>query len=276
MNYLGTVPAFTIPSVPSFPLAIADGGTGSTSTALATKLLGTLLNEVVSTSALFTINSSHLGKLIDCTSGTFTVSLPPAANVFNGFTVAVRNSGVGGITVDPDGAELIDGLSTVVLSSTESCLIVCNGTSWKTIGRSGGSSPPGTVSYYAAAATPPSGWLFADGAAVSRAAYAALFSTISTVFGVGDGLTTFNLPDLRGYFIRGTGTNVDGTASAAFGTKQADALKSHTHTVPIAATEGSGGMSMVNSVGMDTTASGATGGAETRPKNIALQTIIKF
>jgi microcystin-dependent protein len=117
--------------------------------------------------------------------------------------------------------------------------------------------------------------LFADGAAVSRAAYAALFFTISTVFGVGDNLTTFNLPDLRGYFIRGTGTNVDGTVSAAFGTKQADAFKSHTHTVPIEA-GGPGGMSMVPAGGGSTIASGGTGSTETRPKNIALQTIIKF
>jgi|14BtaG_2_1085337.scaffolds.fasta_scaffold80037_2 phage-related tail fiber protein len=46
----------------------------------------------------------------------------------------------------------------------------------------------------AAFATPPSGYLLADGSEVSRAGYAALFAAIGTVFGVGDGSTTFDLP----------------------------------------------------------------------------------
>lgn len=44
----------------------------------------------------------------------------------------------------------------------------------------------------------PSGWLICDGLAVSRATYAGLFAAISTVFGAGDGSTTFNVPDMRG------------------------------------------------------------------------------
>lgn len=44
----------------------------------------------------------------------------------------------------------------------------------------------------------PSGWLFCAGQAVDRTTYAGLFSAISTTYGVGDGSTTFNLPDLRG------------------------------------------------------------------------------
>lgn len=59
------------------------------------------------------------------------------------------------------------------------------------------SAPPGVISMYAAAAAP-TGWLLCDGSAVSRAANAALFSAISTTYGVGDGSTTFNLPNLQG------------------------------------------------------------------------------
>ncbi len=58
-------------------------------------------------------------------------------------------------------------------------------------------SPSGTMAPFAGAAAP-SGWLFAYGQAVSRATYSALFTAISTAFGVGDGSTTFNLPDMRG------------------------------------------------------------------------------
>jgi hypothetical protein len=64
------------------------------------------------------------------------------------------------------------------------------------------STPTGSVIWYAANAAP-TGYLEADGAAVSRTTYAALFTAIGTTFGAGDGSTTFNLPDLRGEFIRG-------------------------------------------------------------------------
>jgi len=89
--------------------------------------------------------------------------------------------------------------------------------------------PPGAIMPFAMNYAP-SGWLAADGAAVSRTTYATLFAAIGTYYGVGNGSTTFNLPDLRGYFVRGSGTNADGTASGAFGLKQADGFKSHTHT----------------------------------------------
>lgn len=68
----------------------------------------------------------------------------------------------------------------------------------------------GSVNYFAMA-TPPDGWLKAEGQAVSRATYADLFAAIGVSFGVGDGSTTFNLPDMRGEFIRGVdgGRGVD-------------------------------------------------------------------
>lgn len=73
--------------------------------------------------------------------------------------------------------------------------------------------------------TPPTGWLKANGAAVSRTTYAALFAAIGTTFGAGDGRTTFNLPDLRGEFIRGLddGRNVDN--GRVFGSAQGDAIR---------------------------------------------------
>ncbi|WP_338108407.1 phage tail protein [Aggregatibacter segnis] len=68
----------------------------------------------------------------------------------------------------------------------------------------------GEVAFFARA-NPPTGWLKANGAAVSRTAYAELFASIGTTFGAGDGKTTFNLPDMRGEFIRGLddGRNAD-------------------------------------------------------------------
>ncbi len=63
-------------------------------------------------------------------------------------------------------------------------------------------APPGEVAYFAMSSAP-SGWLKANGAAISRTTYSALFAAIGTTFGAGDGSTTFNVPDLRGEFIRG-------------------------------------------------------------------------
>ncbi len=76
---------------------------------------------------------------------------------------------------------------------------------------------------------PPAGFLACNGAAVSRTAYARLFSRISTTFGVGDGSTTFNLPDLRGEFIRGwdSGRGVD-TSSIALACDTTNASNSVT------------------------------------------------
>ncbi|WP_287955315.1 phage tail protein [Snodgrassella sp.] len=61
--------------------------------------------------------------------------------------------------------------------------------------------PAGAVQFFAIS-TAPTGWLKANGAEISRITYANLFAAIGTTFGAGDGKTTFNLPDLRGEFIR--------------------------------------------------------------------------
>jgi microcystin-dependent protein len=67
----------------------------------------------------------------------------------------------------------------------------------------------------------PTGFLACDGAAVSRTTYATLFAAVATVWGVGDGSSTFNVPDLRGSFVRGTGSH--GTSNMAKGTDFAGA-----------------------------------------------------
>ena len=71
--------------------------------------------------------------------------------------------------------------------------------------------------------TPPAHTLACNGAAISRTAYAELFAVIGTTAGAGNGSTTFNVPDLRGMFIRGTGGN-----AAALGERQGDAIRNMT------------------------------------------------
>lgn len=62
--------------------------------------------------------------------------------------------------------------------------------------------PSGVTVPFAGTAVP-SGWLYCDGSAISRTVYAALFAAIGTLHGNGDGSSTFNIPDLKGRFIRG-------------------------------------------------------------------------
>lgn len=72
-------------------------------------------------------------------------------------------------------------------------------------------TPSGVIVPFAGS-NAPSGWLLCAGQAVSRTQYASLFLTISTTYGVGDGSTTFNLPDLRGRTIAGV-DNMGGSAA---------------------------------------------------------------
>ena len=131
-----------------------------------------------------------------------------------------------------------------------------------------------------ASATTPSGFLPTNGAPVSRITYSALFGQIGVYFGSGDGSTTFNLPDTRGEFLRGWDNARGVDVNRPFGTWQADAFKSHTHPTVTALTPGSG-VPWYTWTGTNTnyqysSVSGATGGTETRPRNLAVNYYIKY
>lgn len=152
-------------------------------------------------------------------------------------------------------------------------------------------APPGAVMVFARN-TAPAGWLKANGAAVSRTTYAALFAAIGTTFGLGDGSSTFNLPDLRGEFIRAwdDGRGVD--TGRAFASLQQDAFQGHFHAPKSPQTTFWGndastgaGMPTGGAFPVETTtgppvSDGANGtprtAAETRPRNVALLACIKF
>ena len=90
--------------------------------------------------------------------------------------------------------------------------------------------PSGSV-FCMAVATVPSGYLECNGAAVSRSTYAVLFAVIGTAYGAGNGSSTFNLPDLRGEFVRGfdNGRGVDSGRSIA--SSQSSQFGQHNHNV---------------------------------------------
>ena len=105
---------------------------------------------------------------------------------------------------------------------------IWNGVAWAAkVDYSG--APPGVVEFFAMNAAPV-GWLKANGALVNRVTYASLFAATGTLFGVGDGSTTFALPDLRGEFLRAWDDSRGIDAARAFGSAQADLTETHTHT----------------------------------------------
>lgn len=167
----------------------------------------------------------------------------------------------------------------------------------------GAQLPAGAVMHFAMLSAP-TGWLKANGATVSRTTYADLFAAIGTLFGAGDGSTTFKLPDLRGEFVRSWDDSRSVDAGRTLGSAQAAAMLDHTHSGTTSsdgshthALTGVTGAGATVGIAIDTRAPisaaayiasagahthtittgnpSAGGGAETRPRNIALLACIK-
>lgn len=86
---------------------------------------------VLAKTALYTLAVRDFGKLIDATSGTWTLTLMAAATATDGFWFECRNSGTGVITIDGDSSETIDGLTTIEVHPGEFVRLQCNGTLWR-------------------------------------------------------------------------------------------------------------------------------------------------
>ena len=95
------------------------------------------------------------------------------------------------------------------------------------------SEPAGIVMPFAGS-TAPQGYLLCDGSAVSRTDYADLFTAIGTVYGAGDGVSTFNLPDLSGRVVLGVSQShaLGTTGGEATHTLTEQELPAHSHVVP--------------------------------------------
>lgn len=133
----------------------------------------------------------------------------------------------------------------------------------------------GEVKYHASS-TVPVGHIECNGAAISRTTYAGLFDAIGITFGAGDGTTTFNIPDDRGYFRRGWDHSAGVDPGRAFGSTQSDDIKAHVHSGGFAIggyTSGSGVGTQSPGLAANT---GSTGGGETRPINRAYLAIIRY
>ena len=152
--------------------------------------------------------------------------------------------------------------------------------------------PAGLIGYFVGTAAP-AGWVKANGTLLSRTTFADLFAHANGTglvseadwtnnnfgrYSVGDGSTTFRVPDLRGEFVRSWDDARGVDSGRAIGTWQGDELRSHTHTIAAPAGSGiaAGGTSSLSGAGTQNITSSAAGGAETRPRNLALLACIKF
>jgi len=190
--------------------------------------------------------------------------------------------------------EAADNISIVADSSD--MVINVGGVERARIPQSVGLLPTGMITAFSGM-TDVAEWLICDGREVDRTTYSRLFATVGTVYGEGNSTTTFNIPDLRGRFLRGandagtaegasgndpdaagrTAMNVGGAVGDLVGSVQNDEVASHTHGYSAGTAAGSNlgpGTTLVANYSGKTTAS--TGGNETRPKNAYVNYIIKI
>lgn len=186
-------------------------------------------------------------------------------------------------------------LGLIIFNTDRRCLEFYAGTEWAS------ATLAGTIRAFAGNQTP-EGWLVCDGTAVSRAAYTDLFAALGTLWGDGDGSTTFQLPDLRGRFLRGldsgagndpdasSRTDADGvnTQGDVVGSYQEDAFQGHWHNILaglsggnyVSKSNGGTGSGSSFNAGRDPISDGTNGdpriSSETRPKNVYVNYIIKY
>jgi microcystin-dependent protein len=285
-------------------LPISQGGTGQTTAAAAANALlppqSGLAGDFLTTDGL-----GGLSWVPNANGSVTSITLNPATT---GLTVngspagaTITTSGtftLGGVLVPANGGTGVTSLGTGVQAAIQNPVDQPGGLlTYSAI------TPPGAVLFFAAPIVP-TGWLEADGAAVSRTTYAALFGVIGVLYGSGDGSTTFNVPDLRGYFIRGWADGGPIDAGRGFGTTQAQQVgpitvtdPGHKHTMNPAGggngvvgwtTPGGAGQgwasgnygaptAFVPQTEIATTGITISGtGTETRPVNIAMLACIKY
>jgi microcystin-dependent protein len=222
------------------------------------------------------------------------VSFIVGAGLTNTNATTVAPGGGSGISILKDsasgptsliGGELVAGnVVTIIYDAGRGAFHLVQNTNYALLGRM----------YECSYTTPDPGHMMCDGSAISRTAYAPLFAKIGTTWGTGDGSTTFNIPDKRGYFSRGWDDGAGIDPGRAFASTQTDAFKSHTHTATVNDGGHAHNVNAVNSVGAGTSGAigsvnpsigtiptssattgitvtnASTGSTETRPVNVAV------
>ena len=168
--------------------------------------------EVVSIAGTATLALADLGNAVVFTGASAaTLNLPAIATVPNGAGWMVRNAGGAVLTIDPNASETVNGATTIPLPAGMTAEVLRNGAGWTAMihgfGRMVGEYVP-----LAAGSLPPL-CVWPNGQNLARANYAALFGTLGTVYGAGDGVSSFGVPDIRGRSLFAL-DNLGGTAAS--------------------------------------------------------------
>ncbi len=232
--------------------------------------------------------------------GTDVTATAAELNALDGITASTAElNTLGGLTASTAELNVLDGVTATTTEInyidgvTSSVQAQIDAVAAAVAAASSAATPAGTV-IQVAQNSAPTGYLKANGAAVSRTTYADLFAAIGTTFGAGNGSTTFELPDLRGEFVRGWDDSRGVDSGRSFGSSQTDAFQGHYHKLTSEdgtqldignnVNMGSGGSGRdVNAGTVDAVREALTDGtngtprtaAETRPRNIALLYCIK-
>lgn len=247
---------------------------------------------------------------IDATAANRTVTLPNTLAA--GFICWVRKTDLTAntVTLDATSGGQINGANTLTLRyQHEELRLIWDGTTWSAPVYDG--EEPGSAKLWFTD-TAPTGWSMLEGQAISRTGNPRLFALFGTTYGIGNGTTTFNLPDIRGRFLRvwdhAKGNDPDAasrtapsgstiTAGDHVGTEQADTNKAHQHFL-LGASTGNTPLTTANYVANQTnfgagndanyalyshTSAAATlglssseGGNEARGKNVAIAVVMKL
>ena len=176
----------------------------------------------------YDVNNASLLHLTGSTNAQFTGFRAPSTDESR--VLFIYNSGTGTVQIFPQHANSAaenrvvtynGGLTFIAPAGTMILLYLSD--RWREV-MDEGTAQPGDI-IMTGRTTARAGWFLCDGDAVNRTTYVALFTAIGTSFGVGDGSTTFNVPDMRqrfplGQAVSGTGATLGGTGG----------LIDHTHT----------------------------------------------
>ena len=194
-----------------------------------------------------------------------------------------------------------DGSTNTVALPKGDSIVYSNGSQVGIASTSASTTPAGTIAMYGGGSAP-SGWVLCDGSSYSSTGqYSILFAAIGYTWGGSAG--TFLVPDLRGMFVRGTGTNgaYPTAAGASVGGYQADLYLNHSHTATSTDSGHTHTYTYYNAAGSTaagvggntpnatsgntntgtanittTVAASTTGGTETRPKSYSMWYMIKY
>lgn len=243
--------------------------------------------EVTSNDVDPTLTSSHIGGLIRVVGTGNDITLMSASVLGDKRVVAIIFEAAGNLVCQ--GSDQINDLGTSAATQSYPAgtlvMLTSNGSNrFFVISKHvmQNNVPAGLVAHFATS-TAPAGWLKADGSVVSRATYPRLFAAIGTLYGAGDGSTTFKLPDLRGEFIRGfdDGRGVD-TGRVIGSSQDASKVNGHVGTfgsslaITVTNPDATESYAINGRVGTSMDSSATFSRSHVRPRNVAMLACIKI